>query len=587
VHRSLLRFLVLASFLVGAGVILILQAEPARADLVLNEVLYDPAGLDDGAEFVELWNPDSLPRDLAGVAIEVADGARPGVWTAIFHGASENTIAAGGLYLAAGPALSASMQNGPDAIRLTRGALVLDRVGYGELSAPELFEGMPAPDVASGHSLARREDGADTDQNADDWEDEGIPTPGRANHPRVRIALVPGGVRLDPVVSWPGDEVSLGALVRNRGRLPVEGSLWRLVVERGDATDSLSAPLARGDALPAAIHPGVTLASGESAWVETTFPAMRDGPFRAIARIAPEDGVTAAEGLADTAFVAARTRASPAVIQEIAFHDAGAGEWVELWIREPVADVGQLSLADASSSPRAIARGEAPRPLDAGVVLVVAQNPEAVRARYSLDSTLVLGVAGGWPSLNDSDGDAGFADVVRVVAAEGYPSDVVPYDARSVTRGGTLERLSPDLPGQLAGSWAECIDPARATPGRPNSLRAPGGGSKTRGALLVASARVLRRSAIDAPLLLRLTQDARGRSLRVQVLDLIGRRVRTLVRDQRFASEGAFVWDGRDGSGAWVPPGLYVITAEAAPEGHRGPRRTAIPVAVVPEGGAP
>ena len=84
-----------------------------------------------------------------------------------------------------------------------------------------------------------------------------------------------------------------------------------------------------------------------------------------------------------------------------------------------------------------------------------------------------------------------------------------------------------------------------------------------------------------------MTQDARGRSLRVQVLDLIGRRVRTLVRDQRFASEGAFVWDGRDGSGAWVPPGLYVITAEAASEDGRGPRRTAIPVAVVPEGGAP
>lgn len=586
-RRSLLRFLLAASCLVAAGAILILHAEPARADLVLNEVLYDPAGPDDGAEFVELWNPDSLPRDLAGVAIEVADGARPGVWTAIFRGAPGDTITTGGVYLVAGPALSASMQNGPDAVRLTRGALVLDRVGYGELTAPELFEEMPAPDVASGHSLARREDGSDTDQNAGDWEDEVTPTPGRANHPRVRIALAPGSVRVDPVVSWAGEEVSLRALVRNRGRLPVEAPMWQMVVERADAPDTLASPPRGGALLPAAVHAGVTLAPGESAWVETTFLAGRDGPFQAVARVAPKDGVTATEGLADTAFVAARTRASPTVIQEIAFRDAGAGEWVELWIREPVADVGQFSLADASSSPRTIARGETPRPLGAGVIMVVAQNPQAVRARYGLDSTLVLGVAGGWPSLNDSNGDAGFADVVRVVAADGYPSDVVPYDARSVTRGGTLERLSPDLPGHVAGSWAECIDPARATPGRTNSLRAPGGGPGTRGALLAASARVLRRSDGAAPLLLRLTQDARGRSLRVQVLDLIGRRVRTLVRDQRFASEGAFVWDGRDGSGAWVPPGLYVITAEAAPEKGRGPRRTAIPVAVVPESGAP
>ncbi len=583
-HRSLLRFLVLASCLTATGAILVLRAEPARADLVLNEVLYDPAGPDEGAEFVELWNPDSVSRDLAGVVIEAADGARPGVWTAIFRGSPDVTIAARGVYLAAGSALSGSMQNGPDAVRLTRGALVLDRLGYGDLDAPELFEGTPAPDAASGHSLARREDGGDTDRNAEDWEGEGTPTPGRANRPRVRIALVPGALRLDPVVSWPGEEVALRALVKNRGVLPVEASMWRLVVERAAAPDSLDWG---GGLLPAAVHSGVTLAPGESAWVQTAFPAGSDGPYRAVARVAPEAGVTATDGLSDTAFVAARTRASPAVIQEIAFHDDGAGEWVELWMREPVADVGQLSLADASSSPRAIERGATPRPLGAGAILVVAQNPEAVRTRYGLDSTLVLGVAGGWSSLNDVNGDAGFADVARVTTADGYPSDVVPYDARSVTRGGTLERLSPDLPGHHQGSWAECIDRARATPGRANSLRAPDPGPGTRGALLVASARVLRHSAGDRPLLLRLTQDARGRSLRVQVLDLIGRRVRTLVRDQRFASEGAFVWDGRDGSGDWVPPGLYVITAEAAPEGGRGPRRTAIPVAVVPEGGAP
>jgi flagellar basal-body rod modification protein FlgD len=98
---------------------------------------------------------------------------------------------------------------------------------------------------------------------------------------------------------------------------------------------------------------------------------------------------------------------------------------------------------------------------------------------------------------------------------------------------------------------------------------------------------VLRRAAGAAPLLLRLAADARGRSLSVSVLDLLGRRVRTLVQGQRFAGEGAFAWDGRDGSGAWVAPGLYVIAAEAAPEDGRGPRRTAIPVAVAPEGGAP
>ena len=324
-------------------------------------------------------------------------------------------------------------------------------------------------------------------ETPDDWEDEGAPA-GTRQSPCVPIALVPGTVRVD-TGCWPGDAVSLRA--RSYRGVGSRGLAVAVIVERVDASDSLDAPDGGGGALLPA-RAGVTLAPGESTWVETSFPASREGPFRAVARVAPENGVTAAEGLADTAIVAARTRASPAVIQEIAFHDAGAGEWVELWIREPMADVGHLSLADASSSPRALARGESPRPIGVGAILVIAQNTKQ-SARETGQLALVLGVAGGWASLNDGNGAAGFADIVRVLAA-GYPSDVVPYDARSVTRGGTLERLSPDLPGHLTGTWAECIDPARATPGRANSLRAPDRSLGTRGALLVASARVLRRS---------------------------------------------------------------------------------------------
>jgi flagellar hook assembly protein FlgD len=73
----------------------------------------------------------------------------------------------------------------------------------------------------------------------------------------------------------------------------------------------------------------------------------------------------------------------------------------------------------------------------------------------------------------------------------------------------------------------------------------------------------------------------------IRVVDLVGRRVRTLVEGQRFESEGAFAWDGRDAAGTWVAPGVYVISAEAAAEDGRGPRRTAIPVAVSAAGGTP
>ncbi|HYJ31828.1 MAG TPA: lamin tail domain-containing protein [Candidatus Binatia bacterium] len=579
--RPSLAALALAACLSAPGAPPPLGPAQARADLVLNEVLYDPAGTDDGNEWVELWNPGPSPVALAGVVIETADGSRPDVWTAAYRGASADTIPPRAPFLVR--SLSSALQNGPDALRLVRDGVVLDLLGYGALEAASLSLGAPAPDAASGHSLARRVDGAGAQSNADDWEEEPAPTPGRANHPDERVALVPGGTSLDPVVPWPGETVVLRARIVNRGRLPLAASRWRLLAEWEDASPSGAG---RGEALPAAVARGVALAPGESASVDLRLEAATAGPLRVRLRAAPAEGAAPASDLADTAWISGRTLAAPAVVNEIEFHDAGAGEWVELWFRDVVPDVGALALSDGSSPPRPVARGAVPRAATAGTLLVIAQDPAAVRARYGLDSTTVLGLAGSWPALNDGDGPDGFADLVRVMGSDSIPCDVIRYDARAVSRGGSLERLSPDLPGHQPGTFGECVDPARATPGRPNSLRAPEGGFAPRGALLLASGRLLRRGADRPPLLFRLTPEARGRSLVVQVYDLLGRRVRTLVAGQRYASEGAFAWDGRDAGGAWVRPGLYVVAAEAVAEDGRGPRRTAIPVAVSAAGTA-
>jgi len=580
-HRSWRTRVVACLRVIGLAFVGLSHPAPAPADLRLNEVLYDPSGPDEGAEWVELWNPDSIPRSLAGIVLEAADGSRPDVWNPVFRGVAGDSAPPRAPLLIAASALTGALQNGPDALRLSRDGAVLDLVGYGALEAVSLYQGTPAPDVVSGHSLARRLDGGGSGSNAEDWEDESRPTPGHANHPPFRLAFVPGSASIDPWVPWPGESVALRAQIENRGRLPLAAPQWRLVAEWMPAADGSGS---RALPIPVAQLPGIALAVGESAPVELRFTAPGEGPFQARLQSEAPDG---APEFADTVHVAGRARAGPAVVNEVAFRDAGAGEWVELWFRETVADVGALALADGSSAPRPLARGALPRPALAGELLVVAQDPPAVRARYALDSSAVLGLAGSWPSINDTNGPGGFADLVRVIGGDSIPSDAIVVDGRAVSRGGSLERLSPDLPGHLPGTFGECVDPARGTPGRPNSLRAPEGEGAARGSLIVASARVLRRGAGAAPLLLRLTPEARGRALVVQVLDLLGRRVRTLVQGQRFSSEGAFAWDGRDGDGAWVRPGLYVIAAEARDSDALGPRQTRIPVAVAAETGAP
>jgi sugar lactone lactonase YvrE len=61
---------------------------------------------------------------------------------------------------------------------------------------------------------------------------------------------------------------------------------------------------------------------------------------------------------------------------------------------------------------------------------------------------------------------------------------------------------------------------------------------------------------------------ARAADTRVNVLDLAGRLVRTLVDGRVAAGDREFDWDGRDASGSAVAPGFYVVSARAGGEVH-------------------
>ena len=557
---------------------IVVLASTGRAGLVLNEVLYDPDGADEGHEFVELWNPDSLAAPLDLVELETSDGARPGTWTTVWRAEPGGTVGPRSPYLIGAERLLAPLQNGPDAIRLVRGGAVLDILGYGELTDPGQLEGEPAVDASSGASLARVADGVDTGVNRADWAVDPEPTPGLANHPDVRLRFGRAKPALSPPVCWPGERIVGRVSVRNSGRLPLDGSRWRLV---GD----LAAPGSDSWADGAAVE-GVTLAPDESSSVSLSWVGPAPGPYRVRLRLEAALGGGDGAAWSDTVTAWLRSVASPVVLSEIAYKNAGAGEWVEIWAREPVEDVGTLSLADAVSSPRPLDRGPSPRPLTAGSYLVIAQDPAAVRSRYGIPDSAVVSVLGGWPSLNDGAPGDGESDRIAIALADGLPADAMSYGDDATVRGGSLERLSFDLPSGDPGSWSESIDPNGATPGHANSLRAPGGSPPGGRALLVAGTRVLTvRAREPVPIVFRATEAARGRRLTVRVHDLLGRTVRTLTEGQRLATDAAFVWDGSDDRGRPAAAGLYVVRAEALPEEGAAPLRSSLSIAVA--GGRP
>ncbi|MCK4513081.1 lamin tail domain-containing protein, partial [bacterium] len=160
----------------------------AAAQVVINEVLYDPEGGDTGLEFVELLNCGRHGVLLTGWVLETGNGAHPDDWTVEWIGGDLDYLEPGQMFVigevdvlpAPDYATPLDLQNGPDGVRITDGVDPVDVVGWGEPLFQEYYEGTPAVDAPSGLSLARSPDCFDHGDNALDFV-AGPPTPGARN----------------------------------------------------------------------------------------------------------------------------------------------------------------------------------------------------------------------------------------------------------------------------------------------------------------------------------------------------------------------------------------------------------------------
>ena len=184
---------------------ILLVAATAQALPILSEVYYDAPGSDDGQSFVELYG---LPgTSLDGFVIEGINGSNGETGPTIVL---SGTIDASGLFVVADQTTGGStsvvgadllanfdFQNGPDSVVLRQGAVIADSLGYGEFAPGETFagEGLSAPDVVAGESLARFFADVDTNDNAGDFVVLAMPTPGAASFapiPEPSAALLLG-----------------------------------------------------------------------------------------------------------------------------------------------------------------------------------------------------------------------------------------------------------------------------------------------------------------------------------------------------------------------------------------------------------
>ncbi len=159
----------------------------AWAATVISEVLYDPAGSDNGKGFVELFG---TPGDsLDGLILEGINGSGGTVTHSVVLSGpipangvlviADDATGGGTLVAEADVIANLNLQNGPDSVVLRMGDTILDALGYGDFAGLVFAgEGSPAPDVSNGTSLARIDPTTDTNNNLLDFELLATPTPG-------------------------------------------------------------------------------------------------------------------------------------------------------------------------------------------------------------------------------------------------------------------------------------------------------------------------------------------------------------------------------------------------------------------------
>lgn len=525
---------------------------------VINEFLADPPGSDGGKEFVEIHNagPD---LSLAGVTLEFANGAVEPVWEVRWSAPPGTVLAEGGFFLICdrnwtGPAVpdaevALGLQNGPDAIRLARDGTVLDLVGYGPLTDDRLYEGAPSP-LQAGLALARRPDGADSDDNAADFV-AAEATPGAPNFRdwAFHVVVATGD---PPCLDRAGRSLRLEVQLENRGILAWPGGQVRLDIAE--------------QSVPAVLD---AMGSGDIRNLFFVVEPARTGRH-------PVGLLMPLPGGRDTLRVPVclyQVGLGELVINEVQPAPAqGQGEYVELASRSAEAlDVGTYALKDEDGDWRALPAGS----LEPGGLLVVAQDSTALAGWILanertgedgcgsvLAGSRLVSLAG-WPSLNNAVPESRtFADRISLADSGGVIVDALtyggpdPWDPALPWSGSSLERLNLGRPlDSGASTWSVSSAWEGGTPGCPNSI-AP---AAVRGPFLTVQPRVLDPDRGATALALVLEVPGEGEGFQLAVFDLEGRRVRNLGGDLAGPGRRTRHWTGEDDRSRLVPPGGYIV----------------------------
>ena len=236
-------------------------------------------------------------------------------------------------------------------------------------------------------------------------------------------------------------------------------------------------------------------------------------------------------------------------ISEVMAEPLGGSEWVELYNRS---DADVLLDGWTFSDLRTTGAFMADAHIAGQGFVIVAEDVDQFVLHFPDVTVPVLSLSR-WPRLNDGGDGLILRDGTQaVVDSVFYPENKIP---------GSLERVDLAVSGDIEDNWLVSQDELKATPGAPNSVKFAG---ETVGVTLEADPNPF----VDQ-VSITYQLPARRAHANLWVFDRTGRRVASLLEGVEGGSQRVVRWDGRTDEGQILKPGIYVLYLEVGtPQGE-------------------
>lgn len=273
------------------------------------------------------------------------------------------------------------------------------------------------------------------------------------------------------------------------------------------------------------------------------------------------DGCGYAFGLPDDAV------GGDVVINEILFDPIlPAADYVELFNKSnKVLNVNKLKLGVVKTTfpnpPDTTIKTicEENRQMMPGSYLLLTTTPDEVSAQYECATKNFLTMKS-FPTYPNSGATVVLYYDDKIIDFMSY-SEELHYPLLTVTKGVSLERVSPQIASTDVENWHSAAAPLYGTPGQKNSVFVEDIESET-DIELIPPVFSPDSDGFNDVTTINFACNQNDFTAKIIIFDTQGRPVKDLVNCQNIGSQSRFVWNGQDDNGKIVPAGIYVVFIE-------------------------